>query len=202
MELRGYSRWSKDFGLPEQAAAHEAHGVTAVYISDRDDMELQQRERLIRSLRTGNGVGVWGLQCLATDKPDLRWALIGEDATTKYKGIFVRKAFVFVYELEARISDMQTIEAVLSATEWWARERAKRSLAVDRAIGRKGGRTRDRRMPIEEAKKIWHQPGTELERLQEIERLSLEQGFKPYSKNAAYKYLEARYALRAKPDEE
>ncbi len=201
MELRGYSLWTKNCGLEEQEAAHAAHKASPIYVSGRDDPQMEARERLIRSLRKSTRVGVLGLHCLATDKQDLRWALIGEDAEKRYKGIFVRKAIVFVYELEAEISDMQTIEAVLRATEWWARERAKRPLAVDREIGRKGGRARKPRMPTEEAKKIWHRPGTEHERLDEINRLSVEQGFQIYSRTAAYKYLDSRYELRAKPDE-
>lgn len=189
MRLRGLSLWSKSCGLKVQAAAHAEHEVKTVYVCDQDDKNLTQRDALIRSLRRNEGVGVLGLHCLATGKEDLRWA-VGE--------IFKRGAVVYSYELEAEITDMPTIEAVLSATEIWADEarRIPRSMSV--AYGEKGGRPRQKRMPKHDAQPIWRAAPSTAAALKELNKLAREKGFKKYSRITAYRDLGPRGVLRGR----
>jgi hypothetical protein len=115
--LRWFARSKAFVGLKVQrdAATRRKVPVGAYYVDDRDG--------LVGSLRTGDGAGVFRLSCLATSKADLRWALMGEDKAVGYKGIFLRGAHVLVDELDAKVSDWKTVEAVLLATEDWAKER-------------------------------------------------------------------------------
>ncbi len=101
--------------VQRDAATRRKVHAQAVYLDDRDG--------LIGSLRTGDGAGVFRLSCLATSKTDLRWALMGEDKAAGYRGIFLRGAHVLVDELDAKVSDWNTVEAVLLAAEDWAKER-------------------------------------------------------------------------------
>ncbi len=200
MGLRGFSLWNKTVGLAAQAAAHEKNKISAVYVSAHEDSRLRQRDVLIKSLRKGDGVGVLGLHCLATDKEDLRWALIGEDEATKYKGIFARGCYVHVYEIDAKITDMPTVEAVLSATEFWAGEGRKRSRAEDIRYGSLGGRPVAKRLPKSVARPLWLGPGTIPERLAAINALARERGVKGYTRSAAFRHLKSLSKHRPKPN--
>ena len=201
MRLRGFSLWNKSISLTDQAKAHSAHGVKAVYVSGQDDRKLDERSNLLKSLRPGEGVGVYALNCLATDRDDLRWALVGVDANTRYKGIFARGHFVYVYELEAKITDMQTIEAVLSAVENWAGEARKRTRSEDVRYGSLGGRPVHKRLAKKLARPIWHGPGTVPERLAAVNALAREHGVKGYTRPAAFRHLGPLKRSRVKPTE-
>ncbi len=201
MRIVGFSLWTKNTGLKEQEAAHAKHGVTTVYVAGRDDSKLEKRNAILKSLRKGDGISVLGLHCLATGKADLRWALTGEDKDSRYLGIFLREAFVWCYEPVARLNDMPQIEAVLSATEWWAQEAIRRPHGENVKIGvESGGRPRFNRMPVVDALPIWKRPGTKEEVLAEINRISRKLGFREYRHKTAYKYLGPRSDLRAKPN--
>lgn len=140
--LRWFARSKAFVGLKAQrdAATRRKVHVQAYYVDDRNG--------LIGSLRTGDALGVFRLSCLATSKPDLRWALMGEDKSAGYKGVFLRGAHVLVDELDAKVSDWKTVEAVLLATEDWAKERRG-------GMKPAGGRPKKRRTDRHTANTAW-----------------------------------------------
>lgn len=146
--LRGYGRMKAQGGTKAQSAAFEAAGIKAVYWDD-------DREAAISSLRKGDGLAVRRLGDLATSKPDLRWALIGEDKRTSFKGVFARGNFIRDLELGVDLKTMPAVEAVLRATEDWAKER--RTLPRRESVehGKKGGRPRAKRTDKHTAMKAW-----------------------------------------------
>ncbi len=192
--------WTQMVPLATQAAEHQKNRVKAVYVSEHGDRRLVQRDVLIKSLRPGDGVAVYGLNCLATDRDDLRWALIGRDEETGYKGIFASGCYVFVYENKAEIFDMLAVEAVLSATEFWAGEGRKRSRAEDIRYGSLGGRPVAKRLPKSIARPLWLGPGTIPERLAAINALARERGVKGYTRSAAFRHLKSLTKHRPQPN--
>ncbi len=189
MRRCGFSRWSKACNLKIQAAAHTRHGVTAIYICEQTDKELKQRDEMIKSLREDDSVCVFGLECLAVDKHDLRWAAAE---------IFKRSAHIFVYEGKSGIEIMDTdvLEAVLSATEIWAEEARRVPRAMSVAYGKKGGRPPEKFMPRDDARlylvPIWRAAKDAIEGLKDVNRETRKRGFKKYSRMTAYRHLGPR----------
>jgi len=193
MRLCGLSIWSRSCTLAIQAEAHARHGVTAIYVCDQTDAELKQRDAAIKSLRKKDGVGVLGLNCLAVNKYDLRWAAAE---------IFKRGAYIYVYDDKnggIEIWDTAVLEATLIATEIWAEEaRHTRPRSASVAYGEKGGRPPTKLMPKDDARiylvPIWRAAKDAIEGLKEVNRETRKRGFKKYSRMTAYRHLGPRNA--------
>ena len=143
---RGFRKKTRLHGLTVQTRALEAAGAKPIY----DEMD---RDALVNSLRKGDFIVVLSLSCLATNKADLRWVLIGE--AKDYRGTFLRGAGVHVLDLDAKLHDMQHVEATLRATEDWANERRKVPAADSVRYGKRGGRPRKRRTDKHVAMIAW-----------------------------------------------
>jgi len=146
--LRGFRNKTKLYGLGKQTTALEAAGAKIIYDSD-------DRDGLVGSMRKGDLIAVYSLSCLATNKADLRWVLIGEDKKTGYRGAFLRGAGIQVIDQDAKLHDMPHVEAVLRATEDWANERRKVPAADSVKYGKRGGRPRKRRTDKHVAMIAW-----------------------------------------------
>jgi hypothetical protein len=143
--LRGFIRSSASGGYAAQKAALTATGVRSIYADD-------ERDDLVKSLRKGDGVAVARLDCLASSKPDLRWALDGTDGKPNgYRGVFLKKNYVLDLETGAEHRDARSVESVLRATDAWANEARGRRTRPSRG----GGRPRKKRTDKHVAFAAW-----------------------------------------------
>jgi len=149
--LRGFRNKTRQHGLGKQTAALEAAGASIIY-------DAADRDALVNSLRKGNFIVVYSLSCLATNKDDLRWVLIGQDdkAEPPYKGVFKRGAGVRILDPDqaADLHDMAHVESTLRATEDWANERRGTARAGGSRRGI-GGRKPTKKTDKHTAMKAW-----------------------------------------------